>query len=241
MKRGTFIVNGVSSEPLKFFIQSRPDIISPKRRITFETAFGRDGRIPFDDEVYDDTETEWSLLLMSNNKTRHENRELLYHMFNSGTYLPLQHYYDEEKIYYGMLRDSITFVNRAYMGEHQVATVPLVIKPYKVYLDSPTIKLTRGQVVTNRTNVKSLPRIKITGNGDCTITVGGRSFVVKNIVGHIWIDSDVEFVYREDTIITNENSKAYTRDYPYLKVGSNEITWTGTFEVQLEPRWRSLV
>lgn len=241
MKPGTFIVNGVSSEPLKFFIQTRPDIIAPKRRITFETAFGRDGSIPFDDAVYDNTETEWTLLLVSNGKTRHENRERLYTMFNSGTYLELQHYYDDGKLYYGMVNESITFVNRGIMEEHQIATVPLTIKPYKLYLDSPTIKLTQGQVVTNNTNVKSLPRIKITGNGDCTITIGGRPFVIKNIVGHIWIDSDVEFVYREGTIITNENSKAYTKDYPYLKVGSNKITWTGTFEVQLEPRWRSLV
>lgn len=241
MKPGTFIVEGVDSDTHHIYIQDRPDIVSPRRRVSFEQSFGRDGDIPFDDEVYDNTTSEWKLLLVGDISSRSENRKKLMRMLNSGTYLKIQHYYDPDKYYYGMLNDSITFTNKAFMEEHQVATVKLTLKPYKTYVNSPTIQLTQSLNVKNETDATALPRFKLTGNGDCTLTVGGRTFVIKNIVGHIWIDSDLEYAYRETPTVINENPKVYTRDYPILKPGNNVITWTGTFTVQLEPRWRSLV
>lgn len=241
MKPGTFIVEGVDSDTHHIYIQSRPDIVSPRRRVSFEQAFGRDGDIPFDDEVYDNTDSEWSLLLVGDIASRSENRKKLMRMLDSGTYLKIQHYYDPDKYYYGMLNDSIVFKNKAFIEEHQVATVKLTLKPYKTYVNSPTIQLTQGAKIKNETDAISVPRFKLTGNGDCTLTVGGRTFVIKNIIDHIWIDSDLEYAYRETSTVINENSKVYTRDYPILKPGNNVITWTGTFTVQLEPRWRSLV
>ena len=241
MKPGTCIVEGVDSDTHHIYIQDRPDIVSPRRRVSFEQSFGRDGDIPFDDEVYDNTTSKWSLLLVGDISSKSENRKKLMRMLDSGTYLKIQHYYDPEKYYYGMLNDSISFTNKAFMEEHQVATVELTLKPYKTYVNSPTIQLTQSLNVKNETDATALPRFKLTGNGDCTLTVGGRTFVIKNIVGHIWIDSDLGDAYRETPTVINENSKVYTRDYPILKTGNNVITWTVTFTVQLEPRWRSLV
>lgn len=241
MKPGTFIVNGVSSETHHIYIQTRPDIIAPSRRVKFEQAFGRDGDIPFDDGVFDNTESTWELLLLGDISNRHINREKLFRMFNSETYVKIQHYYDEGKYYYGMLSDTITFTNKRILGEHQIATLHLTLKPYKEFVDSPTLQITRGQSIKNPSNYTSLPRFKITGNGDCTLTVNGKPFVIKNIVGHIWIDCDLEYAYKEGSTLVNENSKVYTSAYPKLKEGSNVISWTGTFTVQLEPRWRALV
>ena len=242
MKPGTFIVNGVSSEDHKFYIQSRPDIMSPKRRVLLETSFGRDGSIPFDEGAYDNTSSEWSIVLDGSVKNRHENREILFSMFDSGSYVEIQHYYDEDKLYYGMLSDSITYVNKGILGEHQIATVPLTLKPFKFLVDSPKIVVVKGDDIMNPTRYNSLPKIKLVGNGDCVITIGTQTFSITNIQGHIFIDSELEYLYKESgNIVINENSKARSRDYPVLRQGMNSITWTGTFTVEIEPRWRALV
>lgn len=240
MKPGEFIVDGWSSITSGIFIQDRPDIQAPRRRVEFQDAYGRSGSLPFDEGAYDNTESTYSLLIASNN--RHVARELLYSKLDGGSYHKIQNYYDPDKYYYAMLNGGITFTNKEWMGEYQIAEVPLTIKPYKHIVSSPILNLTNNQVVQNTRVLESLPRIKLTGTGDCTITIGGRPFVIKNIQGHIWIDSEIEMAYQESAgVITNQNNKIYTKEYPYLAKGNNKITWTGTFTVQFEPRWRALV
>ena len=102
--------------------------------------------------------------------------------------------------------------------------------------------MTSAGAIFNPTSKTALPVIKIFGTGDVTLTVNGVPFVIKNIVDSIVLDCNLGLAYREDiTSMYNENSKIYTRAYPFLKVGSNTISWTGTVtKVEIEPRWRTL-
>ena len=58
LKPGHFIINGLKSSDYKVFIQDRPDIETPKRRVTFESPNGYEGELAFDDEGYEPTEFE---------------------------------------------------------------------------------------------------------------------------------------------------------------------------------------
>ena len=240
MKAGSFILNGTNSEDIGTVIQSRPLLETPKRRVTYKQAFGQSGSTPYDEEAYDNTEL--SLILFTKSDDAVLSREEVYDIFNSGDYIDLIMYSDETKIYKVMTIEPPKFESRYYMNEDQSFEVLLTVLPYKYLVTSPLVSMTAGGTIVNPTRYYSLPVITIYGTGDITISINGTPFVVKNVAEHITLDSKTMFAYKEvDDIITNENTKIYTREYPILVPGDNTISWTGTVtKVEVLPRWRSL-
>lgn len=237
------MLDGVSSSVYGTLLQSRPDIPTPKRRVEFITSFGRDGSDPYDEEVYANTEVELNLFIHGTSEyNASENRDRVFNWFDSGKYMEFVQQYDPTKIYHVMMINPLTFTTRWFMEEHQMATVGLTIKPYKYYRDISPIILTTSGSVTNPYSKQSKPLIRIAGNGDITLTINGLPFILKGVAGHIYIDSENYFAYRDDSgIYLNENRKVYTREYPVLKPGVNTISWSGSVtQVRIEPRWRSL-
>ena len=50
MDIGGFVINGVHSSDLKSFIQHRPEIPVPRRKVTLQDVSGRSGLVPFDEK-----------------------------------------------------------------------------------------------------------------------------------------------------------------------------------------------
>lgn len=243
MKPGHFIMDGQNSEDLGVVIQDRPLILTPRRRVEFKQAFGMSGTLPFDEMAYDNTPMNLNMFSVgSSENTADMNRSLIYDLFDSDRYIDFIPYFDSGKIYKVMTIVSPTFESKYFYEEGQSFTVELTVKPYKYYVDSPKVTLTTAGNITNPYSKESLPLIKIYGSGDVTLKVNGINFVVKNVTDHIYLDCQAMFAYRDNSgVITNENSKIFTRLYPYLKKGINTISWTGTVsKIEIEPRWRTL-
>lgn len=82
------------------------------------------------------------------------------------------------------------------------------------------------------------PVYKITGNGNCTLTVNGRT--MKATVGqNLTVDTEKMLAYRKDGTIMNT---AVTGDYEelYLQPGENDIKITSGFTLKVIPNWRCL-
>lgn len=249
MKRGEFTVDGVSSINHGILIQDRPDINIPQRRLTFATAYGRSGSIPFNedqdnDPVYENTTMALILLLEGGaDRTPSQSREGLANFLISNWYKDFVFYFDETKIYQMMsdTEQAIPVIQKRYFGNHAYTTMNFTVLPWKYLTDAPLKTLTAAGSLTNPTTNASKPIIKIYGTGDVTLKIGSQSFVIKNIVDNIIIDTEQFFAYKKSTagVITNENAKVYTREYPYLLPGANAISWTGTVtKVEIQPRWR---
>lgn len=241
MKAGSFILKGINSEDIDTVIQSRPVLETPRRRVEFKQSYGQDGLNPYDEEVYDNTPL--SLFLYSNGSNAVYTREIVYDLFNSGDYIDLVMYCDSTKVYKVMTETAPKFESRYYMGEGLSYGVELTVRPYKYLIDSPNKEeVTISDTMFNPTLYSSLPIITIYGSGDITLTVNGIDFVVKGVVDHITLDSELMFAYKEvNGILTSENLKVYTKQYPYLKPAENVISWAGTVnKVEVTPRWRSL-
>lgn len=259
MKPGSFIIEKIpegtqiNSEDYGMYIQDRPDFILPKRKVEFDTSFGQSGSSPFDEEAYENIETELAIIsayenLRTSMTLKDAARIAGNRMFNSGTYRKMIMSHDEKYEYFVMRTDTIKIINKRYMGNIFAFTFPVTFKPYK-QLISPKINKTGGagtqyidSPILYNDDTVSLPLIKITGNGNCTITVNGKAFVMKNVTGHIYIDSDLEMAYRlNGTTIINENSKINTIEYPYLSDVRTSIVIPSGFTAEIEPRWRSLI
>lgn len=101
-----------------------------------------------------------------------------------------------------------------------------------------------GKVATDYKNllrnpgIFSQPIYLITGEGVCTLTVNGKSFVA-NVSQNITIDTERMIAYREDGTLQNTAILGNYEDL-YLQEGDNEVTITNGFECKVIPRWRCL-
>lgn len=244
MKPGEFKLDGKLSSEYGTMIQSRPLMESPQRRTQFKTAFGLSGEQPFDEDAYDNTDLDLSLIVKgTTTRSASYNREFVQHWFDSPVYLDFIPYFDESKIYKVMLREGMQFQSKYFLEEHLVVSAPLTVLPYKMHVVSPKTVLTTSGSITNPSFKHSLPLIKINGTGNITLTVNGKAFILQSVAGHIWLDCEFKIGYTETNgVKQNQNMKVKTMDYPFLKSGNNTISWTGTVtSVEIYPNWRSLV
>ena len=79
------------------------------------------------------------------------------------------------------------------------------------------------------------PTYQITGNGQCTITVNGKSMTA-TVGGTLVIDTGRMLAYQSDASIQNA---VVTGDYEdlYFKTGNNPISITTGFELKVTPNW----
>lgn len=240
MKAGSFIFDGVTSESLNAVIQTRPVIETPKRKVLLTGAYGQDGLTPYDEGAYENTPL--SLILYTGGPSAVESREAVYDTFDHGTYKDLILYSDDTKIYKVLMDNPPKFESRYYMGEGLSFEVGFTVKPYKFLRNSPLKTLTSSGNITNPTRYPSLPLITVTGSGDITLTINGKQFSLKGVSSYIRLDSAIMEAYQDTGgILVPQNTKVYTRDYPFLKPGANTISWTGTVtKLEILPRWRTL-
>ena len=89
--------------------------------------------------------------------------------------------------------------------------------------------------ITNPTAFDSKPLIRLTGNGDGTLTVGETTVTITGMNDFLNIDSDRMDVYRGRT---QNRNYLMTGEFPVLKPDVNVISFTGGItQVKITPRW----
>lgn len=119
-----------------------------------------------------------------------------------------------------------------------ILQVEFDIQPF-FWLDSgkSAITLTENGVITNPGNLPSKPVIKIFGSGDITLNVGADSYQLTDVNEYITIDSDLKQVYKEHI----NQGKKLVGGFPSLKVGNNNISWTGNVtKIEIKGNWIDL-
>ena len=94
-----------------------------------------------------------------------------------------------------------------------------------------------GTVITNPGSVYSEPVLTVYGSGDITLMMGTTIVELTDISESIVIDSVLQEAYRGSTLMNGHMNG----DFPVLKPGANDISWTGTVtKVVVSPNWRYL-
>lgn len=116
-------------------------------------------------------------------------------------------------------------------------TVTFVCDPFS-YLDSELITITKNNsTIYNYGTFESQPYIKIFATGDITLNINDRFIKFINVEDCIELDSEMMECYKGNK---NCNNKIYG-EFPILKTGKNNISWTGNVsKIEINPRWRCL-
>ncbi len=149
---------------------------------------------------------------------------------------------EPERAYKAKITKEFATSNRNNRLKGREFTVTFDCEPFRyAYPATSTVTIsTSGNTVNNPGTVYSLPRIKVTGSGDFTLTVGGYLVEAQGLTGGAIIDSKLQEVLSLDGM---ESRNAYFAmdEFPRLSPGINSVAWTGSVtSVQIEPRWRYL-
>lgn len=114
--------------------------------------------------------------------------------------------------------------------------ISFVCKPFRYAVDNTSIKLTSSGTVINNGTMYSQPIYKITGSGNVALTVNGETLAITGIDESITIDADKLIAYKDNAVLVNKT----TGKYPFLAVGDNVISWSGSVtsvEITKNERW----
>lgn len=79
------------------------------------------------------------------------------------------------------------------------------------------------------------PLLEIYGSGNITISIGGKSFAINNVVDFVNVDSEIKECYKDNA----NKGKDMTGNWPVFSIGKNAITWSGSVsKIEITPRWR---
>lgn len=117
-------------------------------------------------------------------------------------------------------------------------SVVFVCDPFQYIRDEGYQELQESGSIYNQYNATAHPNFRITGNGDCTITINGKSFTI-TVNGLAAINTDLMYCMNENNV--NVNTIA-TGDYDdlWLKYGANPYSITSGFTVLIDYCWRVL-
>lgn len=246
MLPGEFIFNNVhSSELANSKIQLRPEISAPKRKSTFISIPGVSGDYILDENAYENTFVTLEVICQVEDKNEvMPMREKIVHTFDSGGYMPLELYFDPDRVYYGKVTDGPTFRVSGQWPTILLYSLNLNLKPFKEHKTNNSPITSDGQpiVIVNPSSYVSPSIITMRGVGNFSLTINDILYSFNDVDGSIVINSVIQEAYKivGDGIV-GRNNKMFTRHFPLLVSGPNTISFTGATSITVEGRWRTLV
>lgn len=144
-------------------------------------------------------------------------------------------YDDSSKCYDARITDRVEFKR---VGNNlRQAIVSLYVQPLRKarFPDENKITLTESSGTgVNPGDVKSKPRVKITGSGNNTVTIDGNAMTFTGISESIIVDCDAQIITSGNSIWTG----SFTGEFWELPKGSFTIAQTGSMTIEIEPEWR---
>lgn len=123
-------------------------------------------------------------------------------------------------------------------------------QPFRHAVSETPILLTESRVFNGQGHVKSMPLMKVEGDGACVLTVNGRIIYITLETGTpLYLDNDAGIAYTEDdgeltfagTLVSLDSDWFELLPYASSVSGYNNVSWTGNItRVTITPRWRWL-
>lgn len=231
-----FVFDGTSSTDFKMIVTKVGNLNSTNRNIEFITVPGRDGEYIEENELPNkEIPVEFYIDCDSTEEINILSKKIKKWLQGTKGYKELFFSDDIETVYEAVCINKIEIdeIIEAF-GEGKLY---FSCKPYTKPLDNNTIIITKSETIYNPYS-RSLPKLKIFGSGDVTISINNNNLILKGIEDFIEVDCDEMECYKTvNGIITYLNNKMYS-DFPVLEEGNNYIDWIGNIQkIEIIPNW----
>ena len=216
------------------YVEKRPTMPSPKRRVSYLTVPGRNGSLKYDENTFEDITLAVECGIAGNVYQRID--EIKAWLLGSGEN-KLSFSFQNDKCYLAQVVNSIDFeVSLRKIGKFIVV---FNCKPFKYATNNAPVTITSsGTNLMNTGTLMSDPIIEVFGSGNITLQVNEQVVSLIGVSGKIILNSVLQDAY--DDMLQNQNIKM-KGDFIELQIGNNQISWTGNVtKLVITPNWRWL-
>lgn len=225
-----------SYDDFGILIAQRPNLPSPKRRVSTINIPGRDSNLRFDEKTYDDITLTVECSVKDNLNVANKINDIKVWLFGAGE-SDLIFSFQADKKYIAQVVNVIDF-KQVYRYFSQF---PIIFncRPFKYAVENNIVTINAsGTAVTNPGSIESEPVISIYGSGDIVFKINEGEITLQDITEKVIVNSVIQDCYDDGG--NNLNGKM-TGEFLKLKPGQNIIEWNGgVTEVEIMPNWRWL-
>ena len=225
--------NGVKSTTKGIKLQEMPQIIRPEERIEHVTIPGRAGEVTLTEgeDIYNSYIQTIPLAIDSAADVSAAEKWLRgsgYVTFCGQSTLKQQ----------ARVINSVEFRKHSRNSSWWEGEVQFYCDPLKELITEAAVEVnSSGATVNNPGDTVSRPLITVTGSGDITITIGGKTIAVEGLTSGWKIDSDLQWILDG----TTPEQGVYTGEFPVFNPGNNTVAFTGSItKLTINGRWRYL-
>lgn len=196
---------------------------------------GRDGVLLRDNKRLNAVEKSFPFVIRAKENLTKTQEDIADWLTVSG-YHDLKLSWDSEHVYLATVLESFSIQEllRAF-GKFRVS---FLVHPIKFLVSGlRELTLAKGQVLANEGRLPAKPIITIAGNGDCDLTINGRTTKLKNIQNGLTLDMQKNVIYHGVLPAWDKVERSVHSQLPYLDKGNNTINWTGNFTIKIRPYW----
>ncbi|WP_373845110.1 distal tail protein Dit [Clostridium sp.] len=225
-----------SYDDFGILIAKRPDLPSPKRRVSTINIPGRDSNLRFDEKTYEDITLTVECSVKDNLNVADKIDGIKAWLFGAGE-SDLIFSFQSDKKYIAQVVNAIDF-KQVYRYFSQF---PIIFncRPFKYAVENNIVTInTSGTSLTNPGSLESEPVISIYGSGDITFKINEEQITLADITEKVIVNSVIQDCYDDEGNNLNGNMSG---EFLKLKPGQNTIEWSGgVTKVELLPNWRWL-
>lgn len=209
----------------------RPNIPTPELAVEFIEVKGRDGALTKQGDFLDVSfPIKYNVLERTNIKPLI--RKIKGFIYGSKTLS-----FSDDIIFYKIKSMNLRETENE-IEEYGLFTIDYVCDPFQ-YVKSTRLTKIENNKVFNFGTYKSLPKIKLIGNGKGQLKVNGEILEVLRLEDELILDSELGMAYkiRKNEILNRNNN--IRGKIPELEVGNNTVEFNGGIvEVWIDGRWR---
>ncbi|TWW13176.1 hypothetical protein LABALGNA3A7_09820 [Dellaglioa algida] len=224
------IIDAKSDEEMLLSIIDRSDIEAPEAEYETEYVDGKDGSINRF-KYYKDIEQTIEFNILEDFNIKPQIRKIKAWLLNAKSF-----YFTDDDVLRKVKQVKIDGIKNS-IAEYGVFTVAFTCDPFEYMREDKMIDVKNGSDIENIGTYKSLPLIKVYGNGKGTLSVGRNKIAVDLQKEYMLMDSEIKECY-----YTATNLGSYmTGEFIELIPGKNKLVFNGgVTKVEIQRRCRYL-
>lgn len=220
-------------------VEKRPELPSPKRRVSYVDIPGRHSGLRYDEKTFEDITIAVECSFKGDPYKRID--DIKKWLIGSGEQ-DLIFSYQPDKRYVAQVVNSIDFSIAL-----KIVSKFIIIfncRPFKYAVENTPVVIQTGDgfSLVNEGSLESRPVIKVFSTGEGSFKINDFEVFLSEISSpNVVIDSELEEAYTIESGLPVNANNYISGEYPVLETGINTITFTGSItKLEITPNWRWL-